>query len=540
MANEPGAAVLAIFNQLIDRVKQRNPLNTDGRPINSRVYSQLVLGMPIWPDDYQRPWSPIGGASLRQAFPNGAPVPDGSGGGNTPALRLAMQAAWKTAMLCRTMLRVTKDDAYREYPTGRHLDFAYETLVRGMQPGEQPAIAADVQRRIDAANRVLYQFDAQGNLTLDQTPRHKRYWDNAEKLADAKADYDTAMRKAQLEGDEGWATGGSRVWQTKVDRARNTLIGEGGREIEAALAVLGSVGQPIQNHLIQRAIAEYDTWNLGLAGVPANIPYSLILPTNWCDPNDHNGFERLQVTQSEYQHYYNFHEASGSAGSWERHANSSGGSGGITLGFMAFGGSTSSADWGGSWQNSSHSTFSNGFANSAKDLRIDMEYGLCTIVRPWLISDLFYMKNWYLVGEDKHAISDGTIDGQVDSQDKLLPMIPQQFLVVRNVSISSTDWGEDGGRLESYFGNAQGSNQGGQTTTSGGGGVCLGFVNFGGSASTSNSQESGQSSAWQARSGSGHYGTRFSNGTLTMPGVQIVAFLSDIVPACPETDAPAE
>jgi hypothetical protein len=37
MANEPGAAVLAIFNQLIDRVKQRSPLNTDGRPINSRA-----------------------------------------------------------------------------------------------------------------------------------------------------------------------------------------------------------------------------------------------------------------------------------------------------------------------------------------------------------------------------------------------------------------------------------------------------------------------------------------------------------------------
>ena len=38
MDNEPGAAVLTIFDQLIDRIKQRTPVRTDGKPLGSMVY----------------------------------------------------------------------------------------------------------------------------------------------------------------------------------------------------------------------------------------------------------------------------------------------------------------------------------------------------------------------------------------------------------------------------------------------------------------------------------------------------------------------
>jgi hypothetical protein len=167
-----------------------------------------------------------------------------------------------------------------------------------------------------------------------------------------------------------------------------------------------------------------------------------------------------------------------------------------------------------------------------------MEYGLCTIVRPWLISDLFFLKNWYLVGAKKNSVSDGTIDGQADSQDKTLPMIPQQFLVVRNVRISSTDWGSDGQMLNDFYGGAQGSSSSSSSSQAGSAGVCLGFISFGGSAARSSSDASGQSSGWSARSTSDHFGTTFDGQTLTIPGAQIVAFLSDIVPANPELGDP--
>ena len=60
MNGEPGAAVLSIFAQLTDRIKQRIPVDKDGKPIGAMVYSHLVLGMPISKADYFRPWTPAG------------------------------------------------------------------------------------------------------------------------------------------------------------------------------------------------------------------------------------------------------------------------------------------------------------------------------------------------------------------------------------------------------------------------------------------------------------------------------------------------
>lgn len=198
MTNEPGAAVLSIFDQLIERIKQRTPVRTDGKPVNSMVYSQLVLGMPIWKDDYFRPWTPAGGSSLMQEF-NAASAAPVAGGAPAPALDpkflRSMQAAWKTFLLCRTMLQVTKDGGYKEYPTGRHLDFAYDSVINSMQPAKTPEIAADVKARVADAQKVLYVEDADGNLS--NTPLYNRYLNNAQALATAKSNFAAAFALAQ-------------------------------------------------------------------------------------------------------------------------------------------------------------------------------------------------------------------------------------------------------------------------------------------------------------------------------------------------------
>src|SRR5207249_2500128 len=123
----------------------------------------------------------------------------------------------------------------------------------------------------------------------------------------------------------------------------------------------------------------------------------------------------------------------------------------------AFGATHSSASASSSFQDTSSATFSNIFSNHAKGLHIELEFGMCTINRPWLVSDLFFLKNWFCAGVKKNSISDGTIDGQADSSEKTLPMIPQQFLVIRNVSISATEWGSDSEILSQFYGEDQGS-----------------------------------------------------------------------------------
>ncbi len=541
MSNEPGAAVLALFAQLIDRVKQRSPVGSNDKPIGKRVYSQLVLGMPIDREDYLKPWSPSGGASLRESFP---PPPEGAPPATPapdPQMLRAMRAAWNTSILCKTMLAVTTDGSYREYPTGRHLDFAYDAILSGMTPLDIPEEPEDIKNRRLAAQKTLYNALPDGNIDFgSKTSLHQNYLKNADALAEAKADYAVANSLAMMDPARAaiWPVEGQR-YSRKVKQARDTLVAEGAEQVEKALAVLNSIGIPAEARMISRAKDAWDSWNLELSGiVPAKSPYSVVFPTNWCDPDNHDGWETLVVDSSSYKHFDAANARSEAASSWSRSARTTGGGGAITFGFAAFGGSGSTSTSSSSWQSSSGSTFTSSFSNTATDLHIEMEYGLCTIIRPWLISDLFFVKHWYLANQKKNSISDGTIDGQAESQEKLMPMIPQQFLVVRNVVIRSSNWGSDGSKLSEYYGAAQGQAGSNSSHVAGSGGVSLGWVNFGGSASRSTSSASGSASAWSASSESNYFGTTFDGETLRIPGAQIVAFLSDITPANPELDDP--
>jgi hypothetical protein len=227
-----------------------------------------------------------------------------------------------------------------------------------------------------------------------------------------------------------------------------------------------------------------------------------------------------------------------SSSSWESHASSASGGGGFSLGFMAFGGTHSASSTSSSFQDSTGVTFHNVFSNSASSLTIRLEYALCTIIRPWLVSDLFYMKNWFFKNNRKHTISDGTIDGGIGT-DKMLPMIPQQVLVVKNVSISSASWGSDGQVLSRFYGSNAMSAEQDTSSTAGMGGVCLGFINFGGRGSASSADASGQSSSFTSQSSFRHFGAHFDGQTLSIKGAQIVGFLSDLVQASAPEDDPS-
>lgn len=549
MENEPGLSILALFDQLIEKIKQRSPTRTDGKPLQGRVYSQLVLGMPVIMADYGGAWSPIGASTLQSAFPNGkpgtldpAPAPAGGAPAAVPAptvsaeMKMSMQAAYKVALLSRTMLKVTTNDEYSEYPTGRHLDFAYGNLLTAMRPDAAATVDTEGQTRLATAQALLYQKDAQGHV-LGNTPLYDAYLKNAKALAVAKSDFNAAFNAARRDPIlfESWPQ--DSVLYIDAQKLASDALNLGGAvEVEAALDAVASIGRPYQPAAISQAIGDFSAWDLGLAGVATKIPYSFILPANWCDPDDDEGVEHLLIQQSQYSSYSTNASTSSSQSSWHQHASSASGSAAISLGFLGFGGSHSTSSSNAGWQDSSSTQLHDIFHNSAKDLTIKLEFVLCTIERPWLTSDLFAMQGWSAVGIQANGVSDGTIDGQIDSQDKLIPMIPQQFLIVRNVVISSTDWGSDGDVFESFYGGAATSSSSSAASSSGAVGACLGFLNFGGSARFSSSGAEGASSNWGAASSSSYFGATFQHNELSIRGAQIVAFLSDIVPACPKKD----
>ena len=71
-------------------------------------------------------------------------------------------------------------------------------------------------------------------------------------------------------------------------------------------------------------------------------------------------------------------------------------------------------------------------------------------------TNLFNLRNWYLVGNKKNCISDGTVDGQADSLNRLLPCVPVQMLVVRKVRIGR-ELGQRRKTMEKLFGNSGGA-----------------------------------------------------------------------------------
>lgn len=568
--NEPGSAVLALFDMIISEIKQSQPVRSDNKPLGGgMVYSMMVLGMPVDPIDYSKPWSPMGDTTLQDATATPAAVPAAGGAapavaggaagpaagpaaGTAPATagtaasaaanRASMAAAFKTSLLANVMLQVTTDGTYLEYPVGRHLSFEYDSILSGMQPLPEPPLDPAVQQQIDDARKVLYEFDANGNQ-LGPTPLYRAYKNNALAYATAKANYATAETKAQSDPSLAQAFPvTSTPLQQAVDNAYNDLIAGGADQVEKALDIIESSGVSMQDHMIAQARKTYDAWDLGLAGiVPDRIPYSFVEPVSWCDPNDDQiGWQSLKITSDDYQSYDASKWVASNQGSFKQDASSN--AGGLSVGFALWsvGGSVGQSNASAQWQGSSQYTFDQTLHNSAKNLTISLEYGLATIYRPWLISDLFYMGNWYLVGSKKNSISDGTIANQANTAAPLLPMIPQQFLVIRNVSISAEDWGDDLQILQDSYSGYAGDTNSNSTQVSANGGMSLGFINFGGSFSHSSSHADGQEQSFAGASAQSYFGTTFDGTTLAISGAQIIAFLNDIVPASPPLDDPAQ
>jgi hypothetical protein len=104
------------------------------------------------------------------------------------------------------------------------------------------AINPDAQKQIDEARKVLYELDNDGNF-LGKSKLYKTYEKNARDLAQAKANYATAMTAARSNPATAqvWPMA-SVTFQQAVDDAWNTLKSEGAEKVERALDIIGSAG----------------------------------------------------------------------------------------------------------------------------------------------------------------------------------------------------------------------------------------------------------------------------------------------------------
>jgi hypothetical protein len=550
--SEIGELVLGTYAQIIDRVKSTRPAQTNGKGLTvGYVYAPLVLGLMVDPNDYMNPWSPVAGTTLAEAkaaaeaaAASGTSAPtDAAAPGLTPAQRavIAIRSAFNTSQLVDRMLMVTTDDSYVSYPTERKISFAYEGIIKGMQAAAVPDVTAEIKARIETAKKTLYEIDSDGDV-IGKSKLYKRYVDHAETYAQAKKNYDDARVAAMADPTRAgsFGIGEGPLLQKKVDQAFDDWKLIGAEKVEAALATLGSVGISIDAAMIAKARKVWEAWQVAIAGVPVTVPYASISPTAWCDPTrDDIGWQHLKLNSRQAHSLATSAAGQSYQNSWISKTSSTSGGGGASFfgfGAAAKGGKRESST---DWKDGSNSWSQAGFQNDATGLEIELEYGLCSIERPWLIGDLFYLKNWHLVGQRKSAISSGDIAGQALDQNKLLPMIPRQLLCVRNVKIHATDWKSDGQKLSSAYSEAQRQTRSSGKYISGGGGFSCGFFSVGGTASHSSSSDEQTGSGRGGYSASNSYGWSFAEGTLEIRGTQVIAWLSEIVPPCAPLDDPS-
>ncbi|MDX6302405.1 MAG: hypothetical protein QOF53_3619 [Nocardioidaceae bacterium] len=551
------AALLDTLDQLVDRILGQQTVDKSGKPLRQVAYMHMPNGLPIDPRQYANPWTPAGGATLQHMAKDGtlpkvdpAPPPVAAAPGTPPTtpvpppkpgqdpeLMASMQAALNTAWLFDEMPMVTGDGTYRPYPSTRKLSSAYEGVVYSVQAVPPPPRPADVVKALEDAEKVLYNHDADGAIT-GPTVTFQNWLKFSQAYADAKASYAREESMAMTDPVFGaaWpATAASS--QRKVDNAYMIWRSSGADEVEKALDLMNSEGGSAAAHFVSQARDLLDKWDLSLAGVvAAPTPYTQITPLGWYDHTDNDiGFAGLSASSSSYQSRGGA-QSSSFSNSWYKGSTSStqaGGSAsflGISVG--GSGGSSSSDSSSAGHQGGQSSSY---HSDQTTDATIECEFGVVKIERPWCLTELFHIGGWYVPGQKAGCVSDGTIAGQEGDEDKLLPMLTTQALVIRNVKITATGWGDAGKALSDYQANQQAQSD----SSSWNAGGSVGFLGFGGSVSHTSTDWSGSQSADAGSSWGFEYDSWNDTGTLTINGCQIAGYIGEIVGVNPRIDDPA-
>lgn len=539
MAIEDHSKALAvdIFNQIITQIKESRPTRTDGTATTGFVYAQLHPGEMINPRDYARPWSPIGGTPPTPGIP-GPPNPGSAAPPANDGIKRAMEATFRTGEKFDKLLMVTNDGTAQWYGGGRHLGIQYMGLLAAMEACPLPERSEKDKEDIAKAQAVLF------NADRTDTDTYKRYKENQIAYGKAKGEY--ARAQNQILSDPAQADSWgllSDEFLAKVNQAYDTWKTQGAEAVEGALATLNSLGIPLEQGMIERARKQLESWMLPVVGTTAKAAYTYLDPSEWAtlEAND-IGWNTLTRAAGDYRTHYEKHGYNLSTGNWSGSSSSNSGSVGMSIVGFGFGGTYS--DYESSTQSQFSDTACDGtkMTSNAEDLSIELQYGLIEIKRPWLTTDLFYMQNWFLRGERKGAISDGTIDGQVGEagKDRRLPMLPTHVLVVRNVRITTKKWGSVQDTLTSYWNKHSGSGSSGGSSF--GGNVSIpvfGPLAVTGGFSHTDGRYQGDFKDEGGNDVRADYGSWFEGDSLVINGSNIIAYLSEVLPLSPPQDDPS-
>src|SRR6266567_1643904 len=340
------------------------------------------IGLPIHKEDFDNPWSPLGGnlaKDLEKAVQTTAPA-DPTTAPKTGSSQLdpnqafaaeigrSQQSYLNGFMLTDDKLRM--NGQYSVMPSSSKVSDSWWAIITGANgiPTDS-VISNDLKAAYEATRAKL--MDADDN----PTPHYQAYMQYEDAYNDKRKEWHRAYAAAFTDPMklQAWPIDGTD-YEDAANEAWDRWVGFGFKEeIENAIATLAAQGTDPAIALIARAKKHYQN---SLNSFPSinEIPYTMMLPESWYDPDNDDGWTTYTSGDAHSASHYN------------SSSTSYGGGGGINVGFWSAGASFDHAD---------NQTSMN---ISSEDLDISFSYCTVDIKRPWLDTSLLNLSNWFLMG----------------------------------------------------------------------------------------------------------------------------------------------
>jgi hypothetical protein len=450
-AQDSNAVVQKLYDSIVDSLTQEGGGSSAAFDPNKTFVTIEPRGRIIDPSDYAGAWTP----------------------GNPTGSLLA------AANICDLADEAPMFSALHEAGPASVTDL-YQQVLRATVSQDKPISAAQ-QAAYDKAtaflNTQVPNPDVPGQFLSQQTPVYQAYQTNQTAYQNAVSAYRTAYAAAladpKLKGQ--WPLIGPSL-QVPVNQAWHTWRAAQADQVEAALATLETSGRDQVKRAFADAALQFDSYKVTLD--EGTRRRSSLLPSNWWQDGVSNGWPTA--------HFSSAHSVSNTSSDYT----SVSGGGGFSLGLWSVGASASS--------NTTHSHSD----ASADSLFVSYQYAIVTIRRPWLSGLLFGLPGWSTDAFKKGALSSGS---RRDQQKTQFPLLPQAFLVIKNLTItgsfSKTEMDAATSQMKA--------------------GASVGWGPFSISGSYSHGSQKG------------HVAGTANSGGIHVPFVQIIGWVNNILPLCP-------
>lgn len=374
--------------------------------------------------------------------------------------------------------------------SGQTLSKTYKGIVDGANADntEDPKARELYEKAYNFLNAQtsIPNFDGPPTVTFGPSPIALTYDQNQTAYVNAIGGYRTAYNGYNMDNidDQRKFQAVAPGLQNTIDQAWNKWVREGKENVErAANAMRTSINNAISGAIAQAQTSMNDQHAMASQVMDGEKWFaSYVMPTNWCDPSCRGS--KLTLSSS----------------------------------FLATRTSDQASEYSsqhkGLFWTSSGSTRTTSTVNTtsmeSNEFELSAELITVRIRRPWLNSMLFGMTDWWAKGIPKGGIS----NGQIKSNTGTLPLIPTAFVVAKDVTIKAKFTSQDTSRFTAE--NTSQSNWG------------WGWGPFSGGGTYQHGKSSGDT-----------FQATFSDGTLKLPGLQVIAWVSSITPASPPQDAPS-